>query len=127
MLLSLLDLFLLCFILFHYGVQYFIILVTLIIGVLIAVAAFFLIVIVPYVIGLLLGYFVGNLLYTVVLVWFPTANITLVYCLTIGICIIVAILIIKLIEDFLNATTTSVIGAYLTVRVYIIINNINKY
>jgi len=67
--------------------------------------------------GVLLGFFAGSLVYTLILAFLPMINPNIVFYVMVVICIAVSIVFLKLLQTFLNILITSVIGAYMAVRV----------
>jgi hypothetical protein len=94
------------------------------IGVVIAFIVYKGIILVNYVLGGIIGFLVGSLLYTVVLTWFPTIDINVLFYVSIGVCIILAVFLFHYFGEFIYKISTSLVGGYLTVRVINkIINN----
>jgi len=85
------------------------------------------VVLVPYILGAILGYMGGSLLYTMVLVWFPTINQAVAFYSIVGISIVICIIILALIKDMLNMIFSSIMGAYCSVRVIIILNTFRLF
>jgi len=85
-------------------------------GVGLSILIFFVETLVPVVLGGLIGYIAGTLLFTIVLVWFPTINATILYYVSLALCVVLAIVLLKVIENFINVIITAIIGAYMSVR-----------
>jgi len=101
--------------------------VCLAIGVGIAGTCYFIVKLIPYALGAILGYMGGSLLFTMVLVYFPSINQTALFYSIVGISIIICIIILDRLKDMLNSILSSIMGAYFSVRVIIILNTFRLF
>jgi hypothetical protein len=67
--------------------------------------------------GVVVGYMLGNILYTFVIVIFPTINAHIIFYGSVGVCIAVVILLLYLVMNYIEVIVSSLVGGYIFVRV----------